>query len=137
MKTSFLVSLLSLFTLATISAADQDGFKPLFNGKDFTGWEQHSGAAKYRVENGAVVGQTVAGTENSFLCTTRKFGDFILKLEFKGDHIQSWINSVKAADFKDSMTLKGIIALQVHGIGNKKEKEGEEVSWRNILIKEL
>ena len=45
---------------------------------------------------------------------------------------------IKAADFKDSLTPKGIIALQVHGIGDgKKKAPGEEVRWRNIRIKEL
>lgn len=34
------------------------------------------------------------------------------------------------------MTPKGLIALQVHGIG-KKGKAGEEVAWRNIRIQEL
>ena len=51
-------------------------------------------------------------------------------------HIQTWINGVKAADFKDGLTLKGLIALQVHGIGGKKPP-GEEVRWRNLRIKEL
>jgi hypothetical protein len=215
-------------TLAfTLHAADKDGFKPLFNGKNLDGWEQHGGKAEYRVENGAVVGKTVAGTPNSFLCTQKRYGDFILEFEFKvardmnsgvqfrslvfdketeamvkgkakkipvdrvhgyqyeidpsdraytggvydegragwlfdlkeneaarkafkqgewnqarvecrGDHIQTWINGVKAADFKDSTTSKGLIALQVHGIGDgKKKPPGEEVRWRNIRIKEL
>jgi hypothetical protein len=64
-------------------ARAQDGFTPLFNGKNLEGWEQHSGAAQYRVEDGVVVGKTVANTGNSFLCTTKKYGDFILELEFK------------------------------------------------------
>ena len=42
-----------------------------------------------------------------------------------------------AADFKDGLTKEGLIALQVHGIGNKTEKVGEEVRWRNLRIKEL
>ena len=42
-----------------------------------------------------------------------------------------------AADFHDAMTKEGIIALQVHGIGNQTEKAGEEVRFRNLRIKEL
>lgn len=57
----------------------------LFDGKTLKGWEQHSGAAEYRVEDGAIVGKTVANTGNSFLCTTKKYGDFILEVEFKVD----------------------------------------------------
>jgi hypothetical protein len=199
----------------------------LFNGRDLTGWEQHSGTAKYRVEDGAIVGTTVLKTGNSFLCTQRTYGDFILELEFKvarnmnsgiqfrsefyaqetekeingkkrkfpadrvfgyqyeidpsdrawtggvydearrgwladlkdkpaaqkafrqgewnkvriecrGDRIQTWINDVPATDFRDAMTPRGIIALQVHGIGDgKKNQPGEEIRWRNIRLKEL
>jgi hypothetical protein len=71
---------------AAATATDgADGFVPLFNGKDLTGWVQRGGKAKYRVENNAVVGTTVPGTPNTFLCTTKDYGDFILELEFKVD----------------------------------------------------
>jgi hypothetical protein len=43
---------------------------------------------------------------------------------------------VKAAELHDSMTLKGVIALQVHGIGKDKQP-GEEIRWRSIRIKQL
>jgi quinoprotein glucose dehydrogenase len=33
------------------------------------------------VEDGVIVGRTVEGSVNSFLCTTREFGDFELELE--------------------------------------------------------
>jgi hypothetical protein len=66
-------------------AASQKGgdFVSLFNGKDLQGWEKHSGEAEYRVEDGAIVGKTVANTGNTFLCTPKKYGDFILEFEFK------------------------------------------------------
>jgi hypothetical protein len=36
------------------------------------------------------------------------------------------------------MTLRGLIALQVHQIGDgTKKPPGEEIRWRNIRIKEL
>jgi hypothetical protein len=66
-------------------AASGAEFTPLFDGKTLDGWEQHSGKAEYRVEDGAIVGKTVAGTGNSFLCTQRTYADFILELEFKVD----------------------------------------------------
>lgn len=72
---------LLLFPLATL--AQEPVWTDLFNGKDFTGWSQHSGTAEYRVEDGCVVGKTVAGTGNSFMCTTKGYGDFILEFEFK------------------------------------------------------
>lgn len=78
----------SILTAALMAAASfqvqaEDGWVNLFNGKDLEGWEQHSGTAEYRVEDGAVVGKTVPNTGNSFLCTKKKYGDFILEFEFK------------------------------------------------------
>ncbi len=79
-----LLAFVALLASATAIHAE-DGFVPLFNGTSLDGWEQHSGTAEYRVENGAVVGKTVPNTGNSFLCTAKKYGDFILELEFKVD----------------------------------------------------
>jgi hypothetical protein len=206
-------------------AAD-DGFAPLFDGKTLDGWEQHSGKAEYRVQDGAIVGKTVLNTGNSFLCTKKKYSDFVLEFEFKvakgmnsgvqfrsefypeattkeiagktykfaadrvhgyqfeidpserawtagvydegrrgwlfdlksneaarkafkqlewntarieckGDSIKTFLNGVPAAELKDDLTKEGLIALQVHGIGKAAEKAGEEISWRNLRIKEL
>ena len=62
----------------------------------------------------------------------------LARIECRGDQIQTWINGVKASDLKDGMTLRGLIALQVHQIGDgKKKPAGEEIRWRNIRIKEL
>jgi hypothetical protein len=58
-------------------------WKPLFNGKNLTGWNQKNGAAKYTVENGEIVGTTVANTTNSFLCTNEEYGDFIFEVDLK------------------------------------------------------
>jgi len=58
----------------------------LFDGKTLTGWSVHSGFAKYRVEDGAIVGTTVGKSPNTFLCTDREFGDFILEFEVKLDN---------------------------------------------------
>jgi hypothetical protein len=215
------------------------GFVPLFDGKTINGWIQRGGKAKYTVEDGMIVGTTVPKTPNSFLCTEKDYGDFILELEFKvdpamnsgvqfrsecfdepvtikvgdkeikipagrvhgyqyeidmdvnrkvngkprlwtagvydearrkwlypgilggdeaafseqgakickhndwnhvrieavGDSIKTWLNGALAADFKDSMTPKGFIALQVHDVGDRQEPM--YVYWKNIRIKEL
>lgn len=63
----------------------QEGFVDLFDGKSLAGWKQLNGKAAYAVEDGAVVGSTVLKEPNSFLCTEKMYGDFILELEFKVD----------------------------------------------------
>lgn len=192
-------------------AFSQDGWTPLFNGKNLKGWKQLNGKAKYEVRDGLIVGSTVAGTPNSFLATTKDYGDFVLEFEFKvdpnlnsgvqirshslkdynnyrvhgyqveidpserawsagiydearrgwlyplsdnpkaqkafrqnewnsyhieaiGTTIRTWINGVPAANLIDDKDSSGFIALQVHGIGNDKSKEGIQICWRNIRI---
>jgi len=53
-----------------------------------------------------------------------------------GNHISTFLNGVPRAAIIDDLTAKGLIGLQVHGIGNK-ELVGAEVRWRNIRIMEV
>lgn len=50
-----------------------------------------------------------------------------------GDHLRSWINGIRIVDYRDSVDLEGIIALQVHS-GTKKHVR---MRWRNLRIKDL
>ena len=75
----------SISLLLCSTAFGQDGWIPLFNGKDLEGWVQRGGKASYKVENGEIVGTAVADTPNSFLCTKENYGNFILELEFNVD----------------------------------------------------
>lgn len=75
-----------IFILVTmVSAAScggQEGeWTSLFDGESLEGWSVHSGFAKYRVEDGAIVGTAVKGSPNTFLCTEKEFRDFILEFE--------------------------------------------------------
>jgi hypothetical protein len=71
--------------LAPLSAgAQEEGFKPLWNGKDFAGWTKVGGGATYRVEGDCIVGQVGPGA-NTFLRTEKTYGDFVLKLDVKLD----------------------------------------------------
>ncbi len=234
MKQPILCSLIVL--ASTLHLAAEKGAHALFNGKDFTGWTQKGGVAKYAVEDGVIVGTAVAGTPNSFLCTQKRYGDFILEYEYqcdnrlnsgvqirsnlfeqdttvdldggktkkigrgrvhgyqveidpnkpdrmwsggiydegrrgwlypglrggdaaqftaagqkaykpgqwnrvrvecRGDSIKTWLNGVPRADFKDALTAKGFIGLQVHGIGGNKNLVGAQVRWRNLSLREL
>ena len=73
-------------TLSAVLACAADGKAVrLFDGKSLKGWTQCNGTAKYRVEQGAIVGTTNEGSPNSFLCTDKEYGDFILEWESKND----------------------------------------------------
>ncbi len=203
--------ILVLLALATNALMAQENWKPLFNGKNFDGWKQLNGKAKYAVEDGMVVGTTVLNTPNSFMATEQTYGDFILEYEFFldtdmnsgvqirslstkdyrdgrvhgyqveidpsergytggiydearrgwlyplarnpkartafkmakwnkvrveaiGNSINTWVNGIQCSRLVDDLTAEGFIALQVHGIGDRKHLEGSQVKWKDIRI---
>lgn len=76
--------LLMAFVFCNVAnAQNEKGFVSLFDGKTLNGWKQAVGTAKYSVENGMIVGETVAGSPNSFLITDKEYGDFILEFDVK------------------------------------------------------
>lgn len=83
------VTSLVLFALAgpfAVGGEKKGEWRSLFNGKNFDGWEQHGGKAKYAIEEGGViVGHSVPNTPNSFLCTKERFRDFELEFEVNVD----------------------------------------------------
>lgn len=69
-----------------LSAAGQDaeGFTPLFNGKDLTGWISPADATLFTVEDGVILGKTKGDlTKNEFLVSEESYGDFHLKAKVK------------------------------------------------------
>jgi hypothetical protein len=65
------------------AGAEGDGFKPLFNGKDLTGWDNGRGGEPgpaWVVEDGAL---TLRGKGGGYVWTKERFGDFVLDLEVK------------------------------------------------------
>ncbi len=55
------------------------------------------------------------------------------RIEAVGNSIRTQVNGIACADIIDDVTPEGIIAFQVHAIGNPSD-EGKTVSWRNIRI---
>ena len=97
-----LIALLAFPFLA--SAAEPGPWVDLFNGKNLDGWTQRGGVATYEVIDGAIVGTTVPKTPNSFLCTEKEFGNFILEVEYKVDPTLNCgiqFRSLSTPDYKD------------------------------------
>jgi len=84
-------SLFALFVFALVTTpvvADEkpkleEGFKPLFDGKSFEGWDGNLDV--FQIRDGAIVGGSLDEkvARNEFLTTKREFADFELRLEFK------------------------------------------------------
>ena len=77
-----IVLTLLLFCAASLGAQN---WEPLFNGKNLKGWKKLNGKAEYKIVDGAIVGVSKMGTPNTFLATTKNYGDFILEFDFKID----------------------------------------------------
>ncbi len=89
MKNAAVMMLIAVTWVVPVAAAHQccsdDGWVSLFDGKSLDGWVVRSGFAKYHVEDGCIVGTTVKGSPNTFLCTKKEYGDFILEFDVKLD----------------------------------------------------
>lgn len=88
-KPWFAASLAAMVLFFSLQIAAQEpsgtGWQTLFNGQDLSGWKMLNGQHHAVVEDGVIVGTTVAGEPNGFLCTTEDYGDFVLELEVKAD----------------------------------------------------
>ena len=85
MKKSLLASLALMASLATLSAADEDGFAPLFNGKDTAGWRLRNpkGHNSWTVADGVLKNTVNKGEHGVDLVTDKKFWNFTVRYEFQ------------------------------------------------------
>lgn len=99
----------TLLLVGSLTAGVEDGFVSLFDGSNLTGWEPKGGEADFRVEDGAIVGRFKDAKRNTFLCTQKSYGDFILRLEFKFEAGNSGVQ------FRSAVRNEGDNAGQVYG----------------------
>jgi hypothetical protein len=77
-------TVLAAVLLSFAAPADDDGFTPLFNGKDLTGWVTPDDKTLFSVEDGVILGKTKGDLKkNEFLVTEKTYGDLHLKAKVK------------------------------------------------------
>jgi hypothetical protein len=81
MKNSLTAIILSLLAAAPLLAGET---VPLFDGKTFKGWDGDTNKT-FRIEDSTIVAGTMKAKipRNEFLCTTRNYTNFVLRLKFK------------------------------------------------------
>jgi hypothetical protein len=85
-RTSFGVAMLFAPLLLTLlltdtPARDGEGFVPLFNGRDLSGWKKYAAKADvWAVQDGLLVCKGMGG---GWLGTNRDYADFVLRLEYR------------------------------------------------------
>ncbi len=94
MKALFLCTALAAMAAGGGVGQAPSGPIPLFDGRTFEGWEGDIGKT-WRIQDGAIVGGSLTERvpRNDFLVTTRSFDNFVLRLKFKLEGSEGFINS--------------------------------------------
>jgi putative membrane-bound dehydrogenase-like protein len=101
-RPSVLLLLLLLLSLPARAAAPV----PLFDGRTFTGWEGDT-RKTWRIEDGVIIGGTLQEKvpHNEFLCTTRNYTNYVLRLKFKLVGTNGFVNG--GVQFRSQRVPKG------------------------------
>jgi len=81
----FLLVLFLLSDTGCASSTEKAKYQNIFDGKTLDVFKKLGGDAPYHIEDDAIVGTSRPGTPNTFLCTKKNYGNFILELETKVD----------------------------------------------------
>src|SRR5216110_2717309 len=132
MKTFLLTAWMTAFCAAVVVAADDDGFVPLFNGRDLTGWVNANCAPEtWSVREGMI---HCTGHPTGALRTERQYENFTLEVEWR--HLTSggnsglfiWGTPIAAPGVP---FLRGIeVQVLDHGYATQYEKQhGKKADW--------
>jgi hypothetical protein len=113
-----LLTTLALFTLGALACAadDEKDFKPLFNGKDVTGWHLRNpnGHNSWTVEDGVLKNTVEKGQHGTDLVGDQKFWNFTVRYEYQvpdgsnsGFYLRGRHELQILGDFKSGKASKG------------------------------
>lgn len=90
----WLLPVLGLVLAGLLIDDSQAAGVPLFDGKTFAGWEGDTDTV-WRIENGEIVAGSLEKKQlkNDFLCTTKRYGNFELRLKIKLTGTEGFVNS--------------------------------------------
>lgn len=87
-------ALIILLVCISCTSGKETGPISLFDGKSFAGWEGDT-LKTWKIADHALIGGSLLDTvpHNDFLCTNQSFDNFILKLKFKLEGNEGFINA--------------------------------------------
>jgi hypothetical protein len=78
--------------LAALALVSQDGFTPIFNGKDLDGWKvPENDGGHWKVVDGVIDYDARSEAKDKNLWTAKEYGDFTLKVEWRIKETP-WVN---------------------------------------------
>ena len=101
---------------ATVVTAAENGFVPLFNGKDTTGWKlrRPDGHNSWTIENGILKNTVKTGEHGTDLVTEKKYWNFTVRYEYQvpdgsnsGFYLRGRHELQILGDFKNGKPAKG------------------------------
>jgi hypothetical protein len=135
MKYSLLLFLM-LFMFSSCLCAQS--FKPIFNGKDLTGWT-NNGTEKWYVDNGELVCESGPDKQYGYLSTNKAYKNFELTLDFKqeangnsGVFIRSSIEGTKISGWQVEVAPPGLHTggiYESYGRGWLIQPKPEDEKW--------
>jgi len=114
-----IVSFIYLFALLLLSIDQYTKEVSLFDGFTFNGWEGDT-LKTWRIEDNMIIGGSLKKNvpENNFLCTSRSYGNFILKFKIKLVGQEGFINA-------------GLQFRSVRATNPSNEMIGYQADWGN------
>lgn len=118
-----------------------EGWISLFDGQTLYGWKPAS-ATNWRVENGAIVAD---GGEKGLLCTTTRFADYVLQLDFRcppetnsGVFLRTPVAPTDPAKdcYELNIAAPAVSPFSTGGFVQRKKAEGEfdTSDWRTFTV---
>ncbi len=89
------------------SLSEQAGFVALLNGDSIEGWTMKGSQAEFTLEKGVLKGHGKDLKGNSFLCSDKRYTDFVMAFQMKFDHMKGNSGCMFRANIKESGRVFG------------------------------
>jgi hypothetical protein len=103
----------AFFLLGAANAHAEDGWKPLCNGTDLTGWTSEPKLDHWSVRDGVIIGKNGAEKKGSMLWTEAKFGDFVVETEFRFEGIVDSGVFIKGLDYHVNLGISSSLKIDM------------------------
>ena len=104
-----LTVLISVILFSCSSTTNEEPWEKIFNGVDFTNWRMVGSDGVAEVIDSMFVCHMTANTnEHTFLCTEKKYGDFILEMDVKTDSSANSGILIRCSDKPENCDTCGI-----------------------------
>lgn len=129
------IPLAAAFFLLVVVNAPAEGWKPLCNGTDLTGWTSEPKLNHWSLRDGVIIGKNGPEKKGSILWTDATFGDFVVETDFRFEGIVDSGISIKGESYHVNLgissSLKADMTCSIYA-----PKEGEKYPGKAMGVAE-